>query len=140
MAANTTPVYPITANHSWGTVVTTANNTYDGTGTQVTLITGGTYGTDIKGIRLMAMGTNVATVARFFLNNGSDNTSAGNNAPILEVALPATTASASALTTPGGAIIVPLEFTLKASYKINMCIGTTVASGWKATILKAGDI
>jgi len=71
MAANTTPVYPITANHSWGTVVTTANNTYDGTGTQVTLITGATYGTDIKGIRLMAMGTNVATVARFFLNNAN---------------------------------------------------------------------
>lgn len=140
MAANTTPVYPLTPVNSWATVVTTANTAKDGTGTQLTIITGTENGTRVDELRFIAIGTNVATVARITLNNGSTNATASNNSPYLEVALPATTTSETTLITPGGVIVVPLRnCVLKSGYKLNIAIGTTVASGWCVTAM-GGDI
>lgn len=134
MAVNTTPVYPITAQNEWTTVLTTANNVYDGSGTQVTVVTGSTYGTRIDEIRLLALGTNVATVMRFFQDNGS------TKSLYLEVSLPATTASATTVTTPGGAIIIPVrKLVLKYNVILKVCIGTTVASGWQV-IVSGGEL
>lgn len=140
MAANTTPVYPLTPGQVWGTVLTSANTAYDGTGTVDTIATGTTNGKRIKSVILNAAGTNVATLARFFINNGSANSSATNNWLFKEVTLPATTASSTALVTPGGGIEVPMNFTLANGYKLNWCIATAVSAGWKAGILESGDI
>ena len=76
-----------------------------------------------------ASGTSSATVVRFWMNNGSANTTAGNNIFIGEVAIPATAVTALAtsaltvyyLTLPVGGLNLP------ASYRIYA--GTTVAAG-----------
>jgi len=78
MTANTQPIFPLTPKVSWGTV-TTANTAKDGTGTVVTVFTAGADGSRIDQIKVRALGTNVATVIRFFVNNGSTNATAANN-------------------------------------------------------------
>lgn len=76
-----------------------------------------------------ASGTSSATVVRFWINNGSANTTAGNNIFLGEVAIPATAVTAlatSALTTypltiPTAGLNIP------AGYRIYA--GLTVAAG-----------
>lgn len=130
MAANTEPRYPLTPQVGWDTR-TTANNVYNGTGTVGTIETFGIDGTFVGYIKLKPLGTNVASVARFFLNNGSTNATATNNALIAEVTLPATTASATAALTE---ITVPINLPVQAGYVLNWVLGTTVAAGWQATV------
>ena len=127
MAANTTPIFPITPKVEWG-ALTTANNVYDGTGTVVTLFTAGTNGSKVDYIKARAKGSNVATVVRFFINNGGDTTIATNNSLFMERSLAVTTAIATAETADW---VIPLNVTLPAGYKITAVLGTTVASGWQ---------
>lgn len=129
MAANTTPIFPITPKVEWGTL-TTANNVYDGTGAVATLFTAGTNGGKVDYIKARAKGTNVATVVRLFINNGSDTTVASNNSLFMERALSATSASPTAETADW---VIPCNVTLPAGYKITAVLGTTVASGWQFT-------
>jgi hypothetical protein len=76
-----------------------------------------------------ASGTSAATVVRFWANNGSANTTAGNNIFIGEVAIPATAVTALgtsaltvySLTLPTGGLNLP------AGYRIYG--GLTVAAG-----------
>jgi len=134
MAANTQAIYPLTPILSWGTI-TTANNVYDGTGTVVTLLTAGVNGAKVDNIKARALGTNVATVVRFFINNGLTNATPANNSLFMEKTLAATTASATAETAD---ISIPFDVALPAGYKIIAVLGTTVASGWQFTA-KSGD-
>lgn len=134
MPANTVPIYPLTPKPSWDTE-TAANNTYTGTGTVGTVYTAGANGAYVAAIKLKPNGTNVASVARFFLNNGSDNNTAANNALIGEITLPATTAIATASLIE---LMLPLNMPIPASYRIMWVLGTTVAGGWTATAV-AGD-
>ena len=69
---------------------------------------------------------------RVFLNNGSTNATATNNALVAEINLPATTASNSVAV--GNDIEYPLNMVLPAGYLINCAIGTTVVGGWNVTI------
>jgi len=135
-----------------------ANTATDGTGTldaagTATTTTGhlgtlfaadATNGGRVERIRFMAEGTNVATVARVFVNNGSANTTAMNNVLVAEVALPATTASNNAainsslieLPTPPQVVAVDLSalpIVLPPGYKLMVCLGTAVASYWDVT-------
>lgn len=145
MAVTATPIFCQTINAgSLNAIVSTAmTNTkaFDGTetaGTALALVfTAGADGARIDQImcRLAstngatASGTSSATVVRFWANNGSANTTAGNNIFIGEVAIPATAVTAlatSALTTypltlPTGGLNIP------ASYRIYG--GLTVAAG-----------
>lgn len=121
-----TPVFPFGAN------VTAANTAADGTGTVVTIFTAdATNGGFCGMIKLKPLGTNVASVARFFINNGSTNATATNNALIGELSLPATTVSQTAALIELG---YPVMQALQAGYKINMTIGTAVAAGWIASV------
>jgi len=139
MPANTTPIFPLTPKVSWGTV-TTANTAKDGTGTVVTIFTSGANGARIDQIKVRALGTNVATVLRFFINNGSDNAVAANNSLIHEQTIAATTLSETAMlldnniniTVNTTETVVPIPY-LPAGYKINIAIGTTVAAGLQVT-------
>ena len=128
------PQYTTTPNISADTE-TTANNVYDGTGTVGTCFTAGANGSYVGFIKLKPLGTNVASVARFWVNNGLTNATAANNYLVAEITLPATTAVANAALTE---IVVPLNMAIEAGYKINFAIGTTVASGWQATVV-GGD-
>ena len=134
MAVTATPIFPQVPVLSFGSI-TTANNVYNGTGTVVTLATGGTNGTRIDYIKARALGTNVATLVRFFINNGSDTTVATNNTLFMERALSASTASATAETAD---YTIPMNIALPAGYKITAVLGTTVASGWQFTTV-GGD-
>ncbi len=145
MAVTATPVFTQTPNvGALNAIVSTAmTNTkaFDGTetaGTPLALVfTAGADGSRIDQVmcRLAstngatASGTSAATVVRFWINNGSANTTAGNNIFIGEVAIPATTVTAlatSALTTYP--LTLPLNgLNIPATYRIYG--GLTVAAG-----------
>ena len=131
MAANTNPIFALTPNIGFGALITTGNNNYDGTnGAVVSIYTAGANGSYVRMVTCEAAGTNIATVARFWINNGSTSGTAANNSLFIQVSLPATTASASAATSH---IEIPFNIQLPAGYKIYWVIGTTVAAGWIAT-------
>src|SRR3990167_2928380 len=92
MAANKEAIFPLTPKIGFGNV-TTANTAKDGTGTVVLIFTAGANGARLDKIKAKAAGTNTASVARFFINNGSTPTSAANNTLFGEISLPATTLS-----------------------------------------------
>ena len=129
MAANTAPIFSAAGDIQWGTTaITTANTAKDGTGTVLTAFTAdATNGGFVQRIRFRAAGTNIATVARIFINNVSSNATPSNNILYDEITLAATTLSeTSAL----AVYELPLNFALPAGYKLNVTIGTTVAAGY----------
>lgn len=140
MPANTTPVFPITPVVSWGTVAT-ANTAKDGTGSTVTVFTAGANGARIDQIKVRHKGTNVATVLRFFINNGSDASVAANNSLVHETTIAAATLSETAALTDFD-ITIPKNTTetacpipyLPPGYKLTIAIGTTVAAGLQVTV------
>lgn len=145
MAVTATPVFTQTVNvGALNAIVSTAmtnTTSFDGTmatGTAMALVfTAGADGARIDQVmcRLAstngatASGTSAATVVRFWINNGSANTTAGNNIFLGEVAIPATAVTAlatSALTTYP--LTLPLNgLNIPATYRIYG--GTTVAAG-----------
>jgi hypothetical protein len=129
MPANFQPVYPLTPKVAWGDLAT-ANTAKDGTGTVVTVFTAGANGARVDYLKVRAKGTNVATVLRVFVNNGSDSTDAANNALVLEQTIAATTLSEVAALADN---LVTLDMSLPAGYKLNVTIGTTVADGLAVT-------
>ena len=136
MVANAIPRFPSDPDVQWGaTALTTANTAKDGTGTVLTVFTAdATDGSWVREVRFQAAGTNIASVGRIFINNGSTNATAGNNIYYGQITLPATTNSeTAALFAP----IFPLGFWLPPGYRINLTIGTTVASGYYCSVVGA---
>jgi hypothetical protein len=134
MAANTAPIFSLLGDVQWGaTAITTANTAKDGTGTVLNVFTAdATNGGFVQRIRFRAAGTNIATVARVFINNGSTNATAANNILFDEITLAASTLSeTSALST----YELPLNFALPPGYTLNVTIGTTVAAGYYVSVI-----
>ena len=132
--ANTAPIFSSAGDVQWGTAATATQNTaLDGTGTVLTCFTADvTNGGFVQRIRFRPAGTNIATVARVFINNGLTNATAANNILWDEITLAASTASAnSALAT----YELPLNFALPAGYKLNVTLGTTVAAGYYVSVI-----
>jgi hypothetical protein len=138
MPANTDPIYSKegeTANNGttgMNQLVTAAASDYTGVDADTSLIftADATNGSYVSRIRLKAGGTNTASVARFYLNNGSAATTATNNQFFGEVSLPATTAIATAATVE---IDYPVNMAIPAGFRIYMGLATAVAAGWVAT-------
>ncbi len=138
MAANTAPIYSIKGDVSTNdgttmqSVMLTATGDYTGASANHILVhtADATSGSYVRKLRFVAVGTNVATVARIYLNNGSVNTTAANNKLYGQMSLPATTASNTAATVE---LDYPLELALPAGFRIYVGVGTTVASGWSVT-------
>lgn len=137
MAANTAPIYSLAGSISnnaataMNQMITAAANDYTGIDADVSLVfTAGADGSYVQRLRFKAGGTNIATVARIYVNNGSDHTTAANNVFYGEVSLPATTAIATAATVE---IDYPLDFALPASFRIYIGLATAVAAGWCVT-------
>ncbi len=142
MAANTQPIYTRKGNLSrdggttMSAVVLTATGDYTGASANHQLIhTAGADGSYIKRIKCVAIGTNVASVLRIYLNNGSANTTAANNQIIGQLSLPATTAINTAATAEPE---YALEMMIPPGFRIYVGVGTTVASGWVCTAV-GGD-
>lgn len=138
MAGNVDPIYSrigdTSTNGSTGmpTHVITATGDYSGVGANhVLLHTAGSNGSFVRGIRCTAEGTNVATVLRVYLNNGSTNGTATNNALIGQQTLPATTATNTAATVE---IYYPLNLPIGAGFRIYAGVATTVAAGWMCVV------
>lgn len=137
MPANTQPIFSIAGDVSnnsgagMNALITAAANDYTGAGANNSLVfTAGSNGGFVQRLRFKAGGTNVATVARVFINNGSANTTASNNVFYDEIALPATTASATAGTPT---IDLPINVALPAGFRLYVGLGTAVAAGWVVT-------
>ena len=84
MAGNANPIYSrvgaIGLNGA-NTIGTTVITDYNGTGTNnfVIFTADPTNGGFVQRLRFKALGTNAASVARIFINNGGVNTSSANN-------------------------------------------------------------
>lgn len=148
MAANTSPRYTINGTNSsdgsteMAPTLTTAAADYDGTTAthnKVVFTSDATNGSRIVGLRFKSKGTNVASVARVFLNNGSTPTTATNNSFVDEIDLPATTASASASTTKIVHIFDGGYLDLELGFRVIVGLGTTVSAGWVVTPVLGGD-
>jgi hypothetical protein len=137
MAANTQPIFSIAGEAQWSSgAITAANTTTDLTsGTIYAIFTGGTNGSYIQRIRFRHLGTNIATVARVWINNGSTTGTAANNTLWDEITLAANTLSQTAAAIN---YELPFGFALPTGYVIYVTLGTAVAAGFKATII-GGD-
>lgn len=150
MAANTQPIYSKAGDIQWATIPSGAgsvNTAKDGTGTLATNVfavfaADATNGGRVERIRFRALGTNVATVARVFINNGLTNATAANNTLWAEITLGATTLSeVAALLTYElpNANSVPdtsaFPIALPPGYRLLVTIGTQVAAGFSVTAI-----
>jgi hypothetical protein len=128
MPANNDPIYSRLADIQWTGNNTAANTAKDGTGTVLTAFTAdATNGGFVQRIIAKPAGTNVASVARVFINNGSTSATAGNNVYAFDIDLPATTLSETATMM---VVERPINLALPAGYKLIMTMGTAVAAGW----------
>ena len=136
MAANPNPIFSKAGavGGIGSTTLTTLTGDYTGVSANNILIftADATNGGFVQRIRLKAIGTNIATVARIYINNGSTSATATNNVFYGEVSLPATTATTTAATVD---IDYPMNFALPAGYKLYAGLGATVASGWVASVI-----
>jgi hypothetical protein len=137
MPANTSPIFSIAGDIQWNQgVVSAANTTTDLTsGTIYPIFTGGTNGSYIQRIRFRHLGTNVATVGRVWINNGSSTGTADNNTLWDEITLAANTLSQTAAAIN---YELPLGFALPAGYIIYVTLGTGVAAGFSVSVI-GGD-
>lgn len=114
-------------------LITAAASDYTGIDADYSLVftADAVNGGRIERLRFKAGGTNVATVARIFINNGSTPGTATNNTFYGEQSLPATTAIATAATDdidyPMGGLVLP------AGFRIYVGLATAVAAGWVVT-------
>jgi hypothetical protein len=110
--------------------ITAAANDFTGAGANNSLVftADATNGSFLQKLRIKALGTNVASVLRIFLNNGSANTSATNNTMLGELSLPATTSNAAAAT--GADVDYMINMLIPAGFRIYVGLGTAVAAGW----------
>ncbi len=131
MARNINPIFPLVPKISWSDAITTAITTVNGdlSGAALICTADATNGSRLDYIRIRALGTNVATVLRVFINNGSTAATAANNTLFTEVTIAATTLSqvaALAETT------IMTDLMLPASYRVYVTIGTSVSAGLQA--------
>lgn len=133
MPANTVPIFTdrpdLSVNNSTtlGAPLTTATGDYTGVSANHVLEhTAGANGSYVRRLQFTAMGSNVASVARVYINNGSDPTVAANNAMFDQISLPATTAINTAAT---ATVTLPIEIALPAGFRIYVGLGTSV-TGW----------
>lgn len=139
MAQNTSPVFPLVPVITWvNTGAVTANTTTDltaGTNYNSGFTANATNGSRVDFVRVRALGTNVATVMRVWINNGSATGTAANNTLFFERTLSATTVSQVAELPD---VILPINASLPAGYKIYYTFGTAVAAGYSVSVV-GGD-
>lgn len=140
MGVNTNPVFSGTGDVSTNNGTTMSQLTKDAAATytgvdadDVLVFTAhATNGGYVERLRMKSVGTNIATVARIYLNNGSDHTVATNNAFYGEQSLQATTAILTAATVE---IDYPMNMLLNPGFRIYVGLATAVAAGWVITAI-----
>lgn len=136
MPANTSPIFSVTPAVEWSGLVVSANTTTDLTsGTIYAIFTAGSNGSYLQRIRFRHLGTNVATVARVWINNGSTTGTSTNNTLWDEITIAANTVSQTAAAIN---YELPLGFAINPGYTIYVTLGTGLAAGLKVTVI-GGD-
>jgi hypothetical protein len=139
MAQNTSPIFPLVPVISWvnaaGLVANTTTDLSAGTNYNSGFTANATNGSRVDFIRVRSLGTNVATVIRVWLNNGSATGTAANNTQFFERTIAATTVSQVAEQPD---VILPINVSLPAGYKIYYTFGTAVAAGFGIQVV-GGD-
>ena len=133
--ANNQPIFSKIGDIQWyGGSASAANTTKDLTsGTSYLVFTAdATNGGYVQRIRFRPLGTNGATVARVWINNGSTTGTAANNVLWDEVSLAATTGSESAAL---ATTELPLNFALPPGYTIYVTLGQVASAGWMVTVI-----
>ena len=132
---NTAPIFSKIGDVQWSiSGATAANTTVDLTsGTSYLVFTAdGTNGGYVQRIRFRALGSNTASVARVWINNGSTTTTVLNNVLYDEISLPSTTVSQIAAL---AVYELPLNFALPPGYKMYVTLGTAVAAGYSISVI-----
>lgn len=135
MPGNQAPIFSKVGDIQWANgTVATANTLKDGSGASVVTVftADSTNGGWVERIRFKAAGTNIATVARVWINNGSALTTGNNNILYDELTLPATTLSETAALPT---YELPLNFALPPGYRIATCVATTVSAGYYVSVI-----
>lgn len=145
MPANTSPIFPLVPTVTWvsgtgataGTPGLTANTTTDLTSGTIygPLETAGANGARVDAIKVRPLGTNVNTVIRLWINNGSATGTAANNTLFMERTLSSTSVSQ---TVEQADILIPMNVSIPAGYRVYATFGTAVAAGFHLTAL-GGD-
>lgn len=137
MPANTIPIFVKTPDNQWITIPSgvAGNTAKDGTGTTYTVFTAGADGSFVEFIRIRPLGTNIQTVLRVFLNNGSTPATATNNSFFTERTIPASTNSE---TQELNEQQIPLNIGLSPGQRILISNPQNVAAGFQATAI-GGD-
>lgn len=132
MSANTTPIFGLTPRVAQtGTFGTSANTNLDGSGTTfATLITAGAAGSRVDQCIITHLGSNVASVVRFFV----DPTGSAGWKLIHEETVAINTVSQVAASVP---VIWNCNLVLPASAKIGLTSGTAVTAGYNCTAVGA---
>lgn len=135
LLGNNQPIFSRLGDVQWSNGVTagnTATNIVAGT-SYLTFTSDGTAGGYLQRIRFRPLGTNIATVARVWINNGSAPSGAtANNVLFDEVSLAASTISTSSALANTE---LPLNFALPASYRLYVTLGTGVAAGYDVSVI-----
>lgn len=128
MSGNIDPIYSKVGDIQWCTVAT-GNAATDGTGTApVGFTADATNGGRVDRIKVRSLGTNVVTVIRCFMNNGSSAATPANNSLIGEITLAATTISQIA-SQPDAEFSLIVPVVLPPGYRLLFSTGTTIAAG-----------
>lgn len=135
--ANVEAIWPAkpdpSTNNSTGNqqAITLAANDYTGISANYQLIhTAGADGSILEGIKFTPAGTNVVTVMRIFINNGSTPATATNNTFVGEQTLQATAASAVAAL-PSPEFYFPRgRLSLPSGWRVYVGLATAVSAGW----------
>ena len=141
MAQNTSPIFPLTPVNTWvsgpaanaATPGVTANTTTDLTSGTIygPIFTGKAVdGSRLDFIKLKALGTNVQTVVRVWINNGSATGTAANNTLYMERTIASTSVSQ---TIELADITLQLSIRMPPNYRIYATFGTAVAAGFHLT-------
>ena len=115
--------------------ITAANTAKDGTGAVSYIYGPVDQDTYIDRVVLRAIGSNVASVARLFINSGESQSASKNNILFAEKALAATTLDEADAFADN---IIATDLWLPAEYRLFVVLGTAVASGYMVTAV-AGE-
>lgn len=116
MAPNTAPLFTLTPKIGMGQV-TVANTNRDGTGTLVSIITGGTNGTRVDHVTMKATGTTAAGMLRLFIYDGVSVTELHYEQPTIGITPTGTIAAENYTWIPpgGNGLVLPSGYILKAA-------------------------
>jgi len=132
--ANNQPIFSRIGDIQWANTVSVGNTaTNINVGTSYLVFTAdNTSGGYVQRIRFRPLGSNIATVARVWINNAGATGTTANNVLFDEVSLAATTAAqTSALANTE----LPLNFALPLSYRLYVTLGTGVTAGYDVSVI-----